>query len=267
MQIVTRGTLTATIVVLGVGLAGCEHVIGGGVGVVSATSECTRTYQLDEGGEVGVTNIKGRIAVEPSEGATVEVHAERTGKGMSQEAAEAALAQLEIEEDVSSDHVRLQTRTSDAGFMGMGGGEVDYTLRVPVNAQVRLRSVNGRIRVAGIHGRVEAETTNGRINGEGLSGAVDASATNGRVEMDMDAVAEGGIRIETTNGRIRLLVPQAAQANISARLGNGSIETSGLSLPPDGESGRRRLESALNGGGPEIELRTANGSITIEGKS
>ena len=73
------------------------------------------------------------------------------------------------------------------------------------------------------------------------------------------------IRLESTNGRIALEVPKDAKATLNARSVNGGITVTGLGT---GASGRRirNLESVLNGGGPEIDVRVTNGRITIEGK-
>ncbi len=263
----TKGARAVGILALAMGLAGCEHVIGGSFGV-EAQDEWTRSYTLAEGGQVEVLNVNGRINVEPSGSGQVEVRAERTGKGISQEAAQEALERLEIVEDVPPEHIRLETRVASEGLMGMhSSGNVRYYLKVPATAAVTLVSTNGRINVTGIQGSLEAETTNGRIAGEALSGPVEASATNGRITIEMDAVAQDGIRLETTNGRIKLSLPDTAQANVSARVGNGRVSTSGLTIASDDQSSsRRRIEGQLNGGGPDVELRTANGSISIEAK-
>jgi hypothetical protein len=76
----------------------------------------------------------------------------------------------------------------------------------------------------------------------------------------------GPLRLEATNSRIALDIPKTTRATLNARSVNGNITVTGLNT--DEGTGRRirTLESQLNGGGPEIDLRVTNGRISIEGK-
>ena len=77
---------------------------------------------------------------------------------------------------------------------------------------------------------------------------------------------EDGVKLECTNGGIKLRLPSDAKATISARITNGGIETSGLTLDATGEQSRRRLDGRLNGGGPRIDLEGTNGGIRISSR-
>jgi DUF4097 and DUF4098 domain-containing protein YvlB len=57
-------------------------------------------------------------------------------------------------------------------------------------------------------------------------------------------------------------VPATFRANLDASTTNGSIR-SDLPVTVSGQINRRSLRGALNGGGPELELETTNGSIQI----
>jgi hypothetical protein len=74
------------------------------------------------------------------------------------------------------------------------------------------------------------------------------------------------VKLECTNGGIRLRLPADAKASISARITNGGIETSGLTLDATGAQSRRRLDGRLNGGGPRIDLEGTNGGIRISSR-
>ena len=228
-----------------------------------ATDEWKRSYTLAAGGRIEVLNVNGKIEVEPSSGNTFEVRAERVARGASEAAAKEALARIEIVEQASDREVRIETKVTRTGMFNHGGGEVRYFLKVPAGADLRVRTVNGGISLAGVSGTLKAETTNGGVNGKRLTGSVQAGTTNGGIEIEMDKVAEGGLQLETTNGGIDLRIPKDAPVTISARLTNGRIDASSLSIQVDGEVSRRRLDGKMNGGGPRISLETTNGGITI----
>jgi bifunctional DNA-binding transcriptional regulator/antitoxin component of YhaV-PrlF toxin-antitoxin module len=231
------------------------------------TAEWRKTYEIQPGGRLEISNVNGKIDVEPSSGNTVEVVALKTAKGSSVDAARQALQRIEIREDISSTVVRLETKLQSGSAMFSGGGlEVHYTVRVPESIDIKMTTVNGGVELRGIKGKINAETTNGGIKATDISGAIEASTTNGAVEVELARVAEGGVKLECTNGGIKLQVPSDAKATISARITNGGIETNGLQIETTGESTRRRLDGRLNGGGPRLELEGTNGGIQISSR-
>jgi hypothetical protein len=229
----------------------------------SETAEWRKTYELAPGGRVDVSNINGKIIVEPSTGNVVEVVALKTARAATTAAAKEALERIEIREEISPASVTIATRIPrTSGWFEMGGTQVKYTVRVPAAADGRFSTVNGGVELLGLTGRVSAETTNGGVIARDVSGPIEASTTNGGVDVELARVDAGGAKLACTNGGIKLRLPADAKASISASITNGGIDASGLSLDKT-ESSRRRLEGRLNGGGPNIRLEGTNGGITI----
>ena len=231
----------------------------------SARSEWRKSYELQPGGRVEISNVNGKIRVDPSSGNTVEVVAEKTAKAGSDEAAKEALERIEIKEEASPSAIRIETHVQrTSGWFG-GNSQVLYTVRVPASAEVKFSTVNGGIEVTGLKGRITAETTNGGVVARDVSGTIDASTTNGGVDVELSQVGEGGVKLGCTNGGIKLRLPSDAKADINASITNGGIESSGLSIETT-ESTRRRLEGRLNGGGPSIRIEGTNGGIRISAR-
>jgi DUF4097 and DUF4098 domain-containing protein YvlB len=159
-------------------------------------------------------------------------------------------------------------RLTVKGLGGLAGGQVsvEFKLKVPRTAAVRLVNSNGKITVIDLQGPVKAEVSNGSVTGRGLTGPVEATTTNGSVALDIDAVPEGGIRLTTVNGGVQLALPSGAKADLQANCVNGGVSVSNLTLQNRAEQTRRRVDAALNGGGPRIELGATNGGIKITGK-
>jgi hypothetical protein len=227
------------------------------------TAEWRKSYELQPGGRVEISNVNGKIDVQPSAGNTVEVHAVKTARGHSPEAARQALERIQIVEASSPAAVRVETKVQRvSGLFNTGRAEVQYTVKVPVGADVHFSTVNGGIEVLGLTGRVEVETTNGGIRAREVGGPIEASSTNGGVDVELTRVSEPGVKLECTNGGIRLRLPADAKATISASVTNGGIDSAGLSIDAT-ETTRRRLEGRLNGGGPSVKLEGTNGGIRI----
>ena len=229
------------------------------------TVEWRKSYDLQPGGRLEISNVNGKIEVQPSTGASVEVVAEKSARAGSVEAAKDALGRIEIQEKSSPTTVRIETKIQrgNGGLFGGWHQEVHYMVKVPPSLEVRLTTVNGGIEISGLKGRVTAEATNGGVKARDISGAIDASTTNGGVEVDLADVADSGVKLGCTNGGIRLRLPANAKATISARITNGGINTDGINVETSGEASRRRLEGRLNGGGPRIDLEGTNGGIRI----
>lgn len=231
------------------------------------TSEWRKTYPFTGGERLEISNVNGKIDVRPGDGDKVEIIALKKAKGPSSEAAKAALDRIHIVENVSSGAIKLETKVDRGGGPFNGGGtQVEYRVRVPAGAEVKVETVNGGIEVSGLKGRVDAETTNGGVQARDIAGALVATTTNGGLDIDLATMPQEGVKLECTNGGIKVRLPRDAKTTISARITNGGIDVDGLEIQASGEQSRRRLEGRLNGGGPRLEIEGTNGGITLNGR-
>lgn len=159
-------------------------------------------------------------------------------------------------------------------------GNGSYMVLVPGKSAVHIRSVNAKeLRVEGVEGEINAETVNGAINILDASGPVVAHSLNGRLTAQLKHVPAGKpMSFSTMNGRIDLTLPAGAKADL--KINNQRGETySDFDLQVStsverSESGRERgpkyrlnleriVSAKINGGGPEISMRSVNGAIYI----
>lgn len=227
------------------------------------TAEWRKTYELQPGGRVEISNVNGRITVEPGQGNTLEVVAVKSARGATSESAKASLERVEIKEEVTASGVKIETKVERGGLFQHSGVEVAYTVRAPAGADLRFDTVNGGIEVERVTGRLNVETVNGGIVVRDVDTAsFEATTVNGGITADLTRVPQNGVKLGCTNGGIKLRLPADARADISASVANGGIDAEGLSLDTT-EKSRRRLVGRLNGGGPRIELSGTNGGIQI----
>lgn len=250
-------------------LGGCDVTIKDGdvsLGQLAgrATREWSRKYPLAAGGRIDVINVNGSVDVGVGPAGTVDVAAVLTTRAMTKERAKQILSEADIEESATPELIKLASARRTRS-RGPGGLEVNYKVTVPSDARVEISGNNGTLKANGLRGHVKAIVVNGAIELTGLRGSVDAASVNGSITTKMAEVT-ARVRLESTNGRIALEVPKDTKATLNVRSVNGGITVTGLTT--EEASGRRirTLESALNGGGPEIDVRVTNGRITIEGK-
>lgn len=253
---------------LAASVAACDIGIDGGgfsLDLVSgrAQDEWTRSYSLGPGGRLELINVNGRITAEASDGSSVEVRAERTARGASDESAKDLLSKIEMREEVGDARVRVEVRTPR--IHGRGGHEIKWTVRVPKGVNVDLRTVNGGVRLTGLDGEVRAKSTNGGVSGQALRAtALEASVTNGGVDIQLATAPHAGtFELESVNGGVSLSLPGDSRADIRARCVNGGITVSGLELQAEGDQSRRLVQGRLNGGGARVNLETTNGGVKL----
>ena len=140
---------------------------------------------------------------------------------------------------------------------------VEFTVRIPEGVRLDLYTVNGGIEVDGATAEVRAHTVNGGIRAASLGGPVEAQTTNGGINVRMGRVGSEALRFSTTNGSITIEAPRDLDAELSMSTVNGSIE-SDYPLTVQGRIDRRRIQATLGNGGPRIEARTVNGSVTLK---
>jgi hypothetical protein len=250
-------------------LVACDIAVDGhggldfGIAAGKAQDEWTRSYKVAPGSRLELINVNGRITAEPTDGSEIQLHAERSAKAASDDAAKDLLGRIEMREEVGTDRVRVEVRPPR--ISGPSGHEFKWTVKVPRGVHVDLRTVNGGVRITGLDGEVRARSTNGGITGRGLTTAsLDAGVTNGGVDIELArAISSGTYQLEAVNGGVSISLTEDSKADIAGRCVNGGISTSGLSLETVGEQSRRRLEAKLNGGGARVSLETVNGGVRI----
>jgi len=152
-------------------------------------------------------------------------------------------------------------------------------IRVPRQTSVRLSTVNGGdLTVQGVAGEHEIENVNGGITVRDVTGSVVAHTTNGAVKVTLSRIDAGKpMSFVSFNGDVDVTFPPGLAADLNLRSDNGEIFTDfDVELAPSraakkeerkGGSYRVSLEQAIEaqvgGGGPEITLRTFNGSIYV----
>ncbi|HUP38529.1 MAG TPA: DUF4097 family beta strand repeat-containing protein [Vicinamibacterales bacterium] len=251
-----------------VGLAACDVTIkDGDIKNVSmhakVTQEWSRHYPLAAGGRVEILNPDGPIEAVVGPAGSVDVAVVIDAGAVTEARAKEVLTEFKMEESATPDHVRVATART-RGRRGMGDADISYKVTLPADAHLQMTGNNGTYKASGMRGHVKAMVVNGGIELTDLRGGVDAAAVNGHVSVKMAEITNP-MRLEATNGRLTLEIPKAAKATLNARSVNGGITITGLNT--DEGTGRRirTLESQLNGGGPEIDMRVTNGRINITG--
>jgi hypothetical protein len=152
----------------------------------------------------------------------------------------------------------------NGGHMNVNNNDVrvEFTVRVPAGVDFIGRTVNGEIEAASLAGDVEARTVNGKIR-ISTTGWAEGNTVNGSITARMgQASGPRPLEFQTVNGGIDLELPPAVNATLHASTVNGHISTD-FPLMIRGKFTGRQISGAIGQGGPELSLKTVNGSIDL----
>ena len=282
-----------------------------------------RTFNVSPGGTLTVSTQGGDVKVLPGKGDTVHVVATQYFRRADNAAeADEAARDLEFKIEQNGNDVTADARFPRRSGWGFGGWPpvlVSFTVTVPEQYNVNLRTSGGDIEVGDLTGSARAKTSGGdlelgRINGpvdgstsggdirlkaaldrvhlgtsggdidvgdasgdvhletsggdisvERATGRLRASTSGGDVSVVLDGSLSDDVSLSTSGGTVTARVPKNAGFRLDANTSGGEVEAEGLTITIEkGGAGKSRLVGQVNGGGPELKLRSSGGDIRVE---
>lgn len=121
----------------------------------------------------------------------------------------------------------------------------------------------GSIQTETVAGDVSAKTSGGSIRVRGVHGAVQARTSGGSITAEFMAQPSGPSQLRTSGGNVTVYLPTDMAVDLMARTSGGRVSTDFPVTVTGDISAKNRLQTALNGGGPAMNLRTSGGSIRL----
>jgi putative adhesin len=143
------------------------------------TEKVSKTLRLGRNGTFDLQNISGQIVVTGGAGNDVRVDATKRVRHPNESEARQLLQAIDVQIVDRNGSVEVRT---DYPRRNWSGG-VDYTVAVPRDANVILRSVSGDIRVSNLNGDLRAETASGDIAASAVRRLRQAKTFSGDLEI------------------------------------------------------------------------------------
>lgn len=219
------------------------------------------------GKTIEIKGINGNIRAVHTDGAEVEVTAEKDGRDRDD---------LTFEIVEHGDGVTIcamypgrnnrpnECAAGDEGRMNTEDtrAEADFEVRVPASVLFVGKTVNGNVRATGLTADAHGSTVNGSVS-VATQGWAEGSTVNGDVEVTAGrADWQGSADFSTVNGSIKITLPADFNAEVEASTVNGDFY-SDFPLTVRGKFGPRKITGTIGSGGRKLELSTVNGSIRI----
>jgi hypothetical protein len=181
---------------------------------------------------------------------------------------------LDLEASENNNFVKVQS--------GSWNNKIDLVIEIPSGFDLDVHTYNdGDLMITNVQGAVELEDYNGDISALNISGSVVATSYNGEIKVTFDKVTENTPMSYTSyNGDIDLSFPSATKATFKMKTDQGEIYTgfdmtvskSEPQQKKDARSGTFKIviddwrKGDINGGGPEIVMKTYNGNLYVRKK-
>jgi len=208
--------------------------------------EFHETFFLEKGGDLTLKNVNGAISIETWSREEVEITAVKKAGGSKK-----YLDRAQIKINASDRSIEIDTVYEKRRNLRVS---VTYTLVVPENTNLKfIKSTNGRLKLSGPFLSIKAYDLEGNIH---------AGTTNGSIYILLRALTDN-VTAKTTNGGIKMALDSPVDADLTLRTSNGRIHVDMPVTIEKFSSSRRRLDGRIGNGGPEISLKTVNGSIRL----
>ena len=242
--------------------------------------------------KIDLDNFDGSVTVLGADTHEIKVEVHKTIRARSPEKVQEAKREVRLDMGPQSDELRLyvdgpfRCKCGDGSVNYRGsryyGYEVsfDFTLHVPRETAVRLRTVNrGEIRVENTDGAFDAENINGGLDLVEIAGSGHAYALNRPVHVTYRRNPTGASDFGSLNGDVEVAFRSGLSADMWLKTFNGTAYTDFdvTALP-----GRPAVREERNGkyvyksnqfygvrvgqGGPELKFDAFNGDIRIRNR-
>jgi DUF4097 and DUF4098 domain-containing protein YvlB len=212
----------------------------------------SRTIKVGRNSSLTISNISGNITVTGGPGDEMRIEGlKRSGGGDERNA---------VDIDVAEHAGRVEVRTQYRG--GSNHASVDYTVTVPTDAAVYLRSVSGNVRVSRVQGETRAESISGNVAVDGVTHLDKASSVSGNVEI-ADGAADGDLSTGSVSGRVTIHGLKAQGLDVSSV--SGDLTLTGITCPRVGArtvSGTFTFDGTLEKNG-RYEISSHSGDIRL----
>ncbi len=201
-----------------------------------------------------LTSGKGDAHITSGPPGEVRIHGEIHVMAWSSDSGRRRLQQIEANPPLSQEGSLIRI---GGGKQGGGDVDVDYTIVVPQDTQLRSIAGSGDLEVQGIEGPANFTSGSGDVHASEInkdvqivcgSGDVVLSKVKGQVQVN---TGSGDVGLDTIGGQIRI------------QTGSGSIEITNPSQASEASTGSGDV--TIKGASADIRVRTASGDVDVEG--
>ncbi len=125
-----------------------------------------------------------------------------------------------------------------------------------------VKTSGGSIHIGEVEGQIDAHTSGGSISIGRALGRVEATTSGGSITARFADQPQGDCELSTSGGNVTVHLSPNLRFDLDAKA-SGGVRTD-VPIQVRGTVGKRELRGPINGGGPQLRLRTSGGRIRIK---
>ncbi len=228
-----------------------------------------KSFEVSPDGELFLETDLGGIKIETHKSNRVDIKIYLEAETSSDEKAQELFNNFKTEFELRDNIVNIfgEYTKGDRGFFNFKRNRLNvyFEITVPEKFNVDLSTAGGGIAVMNLEGDINVRTSGGSLKFEGVEGRLDAATSGGSIRADFNSDIERDCSLTTSGGSIEVFVYPESKFNVDARTSAGSVHVD-FPVTVMGKLKENALDAKINGGGPELYLRTSGGSIYIKEK-
>jgi hypothetical protein len=234
-----------------------------GILAAADSKDIHRTFPLDSHGSVNIDTYKGSIRVTTWDRNEVDisVRIEEDGEVFAQ-----SVRRADVHFVTSPSDVRIR---SDSQWFFLDGVQplYQYTVKMPRTASLRIKDYKSESDISDLSSDLQFNTYKGSLQLRNFTGGLTANTYKGDIRADFAAVT-APVRIDTYKGDIDLRMPGDGKFDLSTDIGRrrGDPDSDFARYIRTANSRDRVHRSQVNGGGPEVRLRTYKGEFRLRAR-
>ncbi len=242
-----RNTWLAIVALSMSALAGCASHSG-------VEGSFDRQFTVNGPVSLELTSGKGDAHITTGSPGEVRIHGEIHVNAWSSDSGRRRLQQIEANPPLSQEGSLIRI---GGGKQGGGDVDVDYTIVVPQDTQLRSIAGSGDLEVQGIEGPANFTSGSGDVHASEINRDVQIVCGSGDVVLSK---VKGQVQVNTGSGDVSL---ETIAAQIRIQTGSGSIEITNPSQALEASTGSGDV--TIKGASADIRVRTASGDLDVEG--
>jgi len=231
----------------------------------------SKSYEVESGGTLFIDSDLGSIEVESHNTDIVDIEVQKKGKNAED---------FEVSFSQDGNDVKISGKMKKSIFELNGfSASARFIIKVPENYNVDLKTGGGSIELSNLIGSVDARTSGGTIQLGSIDGDVEAKTSGGSIHVDevrgnINAHTSGGSikakiltqptkdsRLTTSGGSVTAYLSPSISVDLNASTSGGQVRSD---INVNGSFKKNRIKGTINGGGPELYLKTSGGSVNIK---
>lgn len=212
---------------------------------------------------IEIEGINGQITISGEAGlSSVKIWGERIVQSDSYEDAEEHLENLVVL--VSDGRDKITVKTDQPSVTRGRNYQVIYKIIIPDNWDVAVENVNGQIEIDSLNADIAIGLVNGDVVLSNIRGNITTGVINGMIYGKITLPMNGICAMSSVNGQIQLSIPKTTSAALTAKVTNGTVSVTNLTLN-NMVSSRNSVCGTIGSGQGTISVESVNGTISVSG--